>query len=253
MCTPDVLQVPGLLRRAIARGAWVHTVSEFVAAEVVEAFDVDPSRVVAVPNGAPPLVAAGDTGLAPAGRAAAGADRYVLALGTLEPRKDLPTLVRAFDQVADDDPELVLVLAGPDGWGAEQVTAAIAEARHGRRIRRLGWVDDHTRMGLLVGAEVVAYTSVYEGFGLPPLEALACATPVVATRAGALPEVLGDAAEWADPGDPTSVATALRALLLDPARRADIVETGRGRLAAYSWDRTADDLVKLYQRAVEAR
>jgi len=253
MCTPDVLQVPGLLRRAIARGAWVHTVSEFVAAEVVEAFDVDPSRVVAIPNGAPPTMAAGDALVAPGGRAAAGADRYVLALGTLEPRKDIPTLVRAFDQLAADDPELVLVLAGPDGWGAEQVTAAIASARHGRRIRRLGWVDDHTRTALLAGAEAVAYPSVYEGFGLPPLEALASGTPVVATRAGALPEVLGDAAEWAEAGDPASVASALRTVLADPARAAAIVEAGQRRLAAYSWDRTADALVALYQRAADAR
>ncbi len=253
MCTPDVLQVPGLLRRAIARGAWVHTVSEFVAAEVVDAFDVDPSRVVAVPNGAPAFMSAAEALTAPARHAIAGTDRYVLALGTLEPRKDIPTLVRAFDELADDDPELVLVLAGPDGWGAEQVTAAIAAARHGRRIRRLGWVDDRTRTALLVGAEVVAYTSVYEGFGLPPLEALASGTPVVATRAGALPEVLGDAAEWADTGDPSSVAGALRKVLDDPARRADIVETGHGRLAAYSWDRTADGVVALYQRAADAR
>ena len=76
---------------------------------------------------------------------------------------------------------------------------------------------------------------------------------MVATRAGALPEVLGDAAEWADAGDPSSVAAALRAVLDDPARRADIVETGHGRLAAYSWDRTADGVVALYQRAAAAR
>jgi glycosyltransferase involved in cell wall biosynthesis len=253
MCTPDVLQVPGLLRRAIARGAWVHTVSEFVAAEVVEAFDVDPSRVVAIPNGSPSAVPATAGVTAQAGRAAAGAERYVLALGTLEPRKDIPTLVRAFDQVADDDPDLVLVLAGPDGWGADQVTAAVTSARHGDRVRRLAWVDDRTRRSLLVGAEVVAYTSVYEGFGLPPLEALASGTPVVATRAGALPEVLGDAAAWAVAGDPTSVAAALSAVLGDPGRGAEIVASGRERLALHSWDRTVDRLVELYGRAADAR
>jgi glycosyltransferase involved in cell wall biosynthesis len=254
MCTRDVLQVPGLLRRALRRGAWVHTVSEFVAAEVVEAFDVDPSRVIAVPNGAPSPVSPEDvTEAAAIGRRAAGAERYVLALGTLEPRKDIPTLVRAFDEVAATDPGLALVLAGPDGWGAEQVTATIAAARHGDRVHRLGWVDDRTRRGLLAGAAVVAYTSVYEGFGLPPLEALAGATPVVATRAGALPEVLGDAAEWAEPADAGSVAAALRAVLGDADRAAAIVEAGQGRLAAYSWDRTADRLVELYERAAADR
>jgi glycosyltransferase involved in cell wall biosynthesis len=252
MCTPDVLQVPTLLRRALARGAWVHAVSASVAAEVVDVFGADPDRVVAVPNGAPTPVAPHDLATAAAvGRAAAGADRYVLALGTLEPRKDLPTLVRAFDQVADDDPGLRLVLAGPDGWGAEQVTAAVAGARHGDRVRRLGWVDDRTRQGLLAAADVVAYTSIYEGFGLPPLEALASGTPVVATRAGALPEVLGDAPAWAEPGDPASVAAALRSVLDDPDRATAIVEAGRARVAAYSWDRTAAGIVELYRRAAD--
>lgn len=254
MCTADVLQVPTLLRRALARGAWVHTVSSFVAAEVVDALGADPDRVVAVPNGAPPAAPPGDRDrLAPAGRRRAGTDRYVLALGTLEPRKDLPTLVRAFDLLADDDPELALVLAGPDGWGAEAVTRAIAEARHGGRVRRLGWVSDTDRRGLLAGAAVVAYPSVYEGFGLPPLEALAEGTPVVATRAGALPEVLADAAEWADAGDATSVATALAAVLGRPDRAAALVAAGQARLAAYSWDRTAAELTTLYARAAASR
>jgi glycosyltransferase involved in cell wall biosynthesis len=254
MCTRDVLQVPTLLRRAIARGAWVHTVSEYVAAEVVEAFGADASRVVAVPNGAPsPIDPARRPALGDRGRTLAGTDRYVLALGTLEPRKDLPTLVRAFDELAADDPDLGLVLAGPDGWGAEQVTAAIAGAHHGPRVRRLGWVTDADREALLVGASVVAYPSRYEGFGLPPLEALAAGTPVVATRAGALPEVLVDAAEWAEVGDATSVAAGLHAVLSDPGRAAAIVAAGAARLAAFSWDRTADGVVDLYRRAAAAR
>jgi glycosyltransferase involved in cell wall biosynthesis len=161
--------------------------------------------------------------------------------------------VRAFDELAADDPDLALVLAGPDGWGAEAVTAAIAAARHGARVTRLGWVADHDRQALLVGAAVVAYPSRYEGFGLPPLEALASGTPVVATRAGALPEVLVDAAEWADVGDAPALAAGLRRVLDDPVRAAAIVEAGEARLAAYSWDRTADRLVELYERAASAR
>jgi glycosyltransferase involved in cell wall biosynthesis len=250
MCTADVLQVPGLLRRALARGAWVHTVSSTVAAEVVEAFGADPERVVAVPNGAPePLGPGMKASLAPEGRRVAGADRYVLALGTLEPRKDLPTLVRAFDLLAGDDPDLRLVLAGPDGWGADRVAAAILGARHGDRVRRLGWVPDGARRSLLAGAEVVAYPSRYEGFGLPPLEALSVGTPVVATRAGALPEVLDDAAEWAEVGDAGSVASALRRVLDDADRAAAIVRAGHRRLDTYSWDRTAVGITELYRRA----
>ena len=254
LCTPDVLQVPTLLERAIARGAWIHTVSEFVAAEVIDAFGADPSRVVPVGNGAPEAVAADRRpALAAEGRLQAGAERYVLALGTLEPRKDLPTLVRAFDALADEDPDLRLVLAGPDGWGSDAVTAAIAAARHGARVRRVGWVSSEARQALLAGASVMAYPSLYEGFGLPPLEALAAGTPVVATRAGALPEVLVDAAEWATVGDAASVADALRRVLSDPARADEIVAAGAGRLAAYSWNRTTDEIVDLYRRAAATR
>ena len=254
MCTADVLQVPGLLRRALARGAWVHTVSRAVADEVVEHFGADPDRVVAVPNGSPaPLPPSSIPALAERGRRLAGGARYVLAVGTLEPRKDVPTLVRAFDELAGQDRDLHLVLAGPDGWGADDVGHAVETCAHRARVRRLGWVADADKRALLAGAAVLAYPSRYEGFGLPPLEALAAGTPVVATRTGALPEVLGTAAEWAEVGDPASVAAALRRVLEDPDRAAAVVDAGRDRLSRLDWDRTVDGLVEIYRTAVAAR
>jgi glycosyltransferase involved in cell wall biosynthesis len=250
MCTRDTLEIPELLRRAVRRGAWVHAVSEHVAAEVRETFAADPDRVVAIPNGAPlPIDPTSRPALAARGRQVAAAERYVLALGTLEPRKDIPSLVRAFDLLAADNPELHLVLAGPDGWGAEEVTTAIGIAAHASRIRRLGWVDASDRTALLAGAAVVAYPSRYEGFGLPPLEALAAGTPVVASPVGALPEVLVDAAEWAPVADPAGLASAIHTVLDNPARGDAIVAAGARRLAVYSWDRTATALVELYRSA----
>jgi glycosyltransferase involved in cell wall biosynthesis len=250
MCTTDVLQYPDLLRRAVRRGALVHAVSASVAEEVAEVFTVPADRLRVVPNGAPPLRAEADLHeLRATGRRIAGRDRYVLALGTLEPRKDLPTLVEAFDQVAGHDPEVGLVVAGPDGWGATAVTDAIEGAAHRTRIRRLGWVDDPTRDALLAGAAVFAYPSLYEGFGLPPLEALAHRTPVVATRAGALPEVLGAAAAWADVGDADALATAICSVLDDTTRVATLLAAGLERLQQYSWDTTAAAMASLYAEA----
>jgi len=244
LCTADTLQYPGLIRRAVERGATIHAVSQFVADEVIATFAVEPARVVVIPNGVvlpdPAHRAGHDTGLPPGGR-------YVLALGTVEPRKDLPLLVEAFDLRADEDPELRLVIAGPDGWGADALARTVAASPHRSRIVRTGWVDDGRRAALLRDASVYAYPSRYEGFGLPPLEAMASGTPVVATMVGALPEVLGDAALLVAPRDAAALAAALGRVLDDDAIAAALVERGHRRVARYSWDVTADRLVDLYR------
>jgi glycosyltransferase involved in cell wall biosynthesis len=243
MCTPDVLQYRELVRRAIGRGAVVHTPSEFVAAEVREAFAIPADRVVAIHSGVAP-VAGGD---AAAGARLAGGKRYVLALGTVEPRKNLPALVRAFAGVAATDPDVRLVVAGPDGWDRDQFADAVRTSAYRDRIVRVGYVADDDRRDLLAGATVFAYPSRYEGFGLPPLEAMAVSVPVVAAAAGALPEVLGDAARFVDPSDTDDLAGAITELLDDAEAREELVARGRQQVARYSWSQTAEAVVALYR------
>ncbi|MGH8982932.1 MAG: glycosyltransferase family 4 protein [Acidimicrobiia bacterium] len=244
MCTADTLRYPHLIRRALARGATVHAVSDFVAGEVRAEFDLVPERVVRVYAGVRPT-AGGD---AQAGHRLASAPRYVLALGTIEPRKNLPRLVRAFDAVAADERDLRLVVAGPDGWDGDAFAAACGSARHRDRIRRIGYLPEAQRRDLVAGASVFAYPSLYEGFGHPPLEAMAAGVPVVGGRAGALPEVLGDAAILVDPLDEDDIGAGLATVLGDDARRAELVARGRERVTRYQWPEAADDFAGLYRR-----
>ncbi len=199
-----------------------------MAQEVCDVFGVDRARVTRVYQGVDEVT----PGDAARGAKVAGARRYVLALGTIEPRKNLPRLVRAFDAVAADDSGLHLVIAGPPGWGDAELAGAVDAAVHGSRIRRLGYVDDTARRDLLAGARVLAYPSRYEGFGRPPLEAMQAGVPVVASRAGAIPEVLGDAALLVEGDDTDALAGALEQLLSDDELRATLVTRGHARRRA---------------------
>jgi glycosyltransferase involved in cell wall biosynthesis len=182
-----------------------------------------------------------------------GVARYVLAIGTAEPRKDLPALVRAFDHLAERHADLALVLAGPPGWGEDALTAAVQHARAEARVVRTGWLEPSTLAALLTEASVLAFPSLYEGFGFPPLEAMAAGVPVVATRAGSLPEVLGDGASMVDVGDGDGLVAALDRVLDDPDLREHLVAAGAERAASFSWERCGEGLAQLYRDVAEDR
>ena len=178
----------------------------------------------------------------------------ILALGTIEPRKNFSRLVRAFAAVAADDAEVTLTIAGNEGADADHVRATIEELDTPTRgrVRLTGWIDDDERDRLLASARVLAYPSLDEGFGLPMLEAWQHDVPVVAARAGALPEVAVDAALLVDPLDVDALAGALQRALHDDAARCELVDRGRIRLATFSWERTAEGVAAIYRQAMQS-
>jgi glycosyltransferase involved in cell wall biosynthesis len=173
-------------------------------------------------------------------------------VGTLEPRKDVPTLVRAFADIASRHPESLLVLAGGRGWGADAVDAAVGASGLGARIVRTGYVDDAAIPALLRSATAVVYPSLYEGFGLPALEALACGAPLVTTRGTAMEEVAGTSAVLVDPGDRSALAGALEAVLAgtDDDRAASARRSqGFDIVGRHTWERSVELHVGAYRSA----
>ena len=164
---------------------------------------------------------------------------YVLAVGTLEPRKNLARLVAAFAALPDElRTGHQLALVGPEGWDVDEILRAAAASPEDVRV--LGHVDEDRLHALYAGAACFAYPSLYEGFGLPVLEAMAAGAPVVTSTASSLPEVAGDAGLLADPRDVRSIRDALAAVLGDPGRAQALRAAGRERAAGFSWARTAD-------------
>lgn len=172
---------------------------------------------------------------------------YVLYVGTLEPRKNIGGLVDAFAEVvrSSDGAPLDLVLAGKLGWLHEPILERIAMSGLGERVRRIGYVAEGDLAALYATAELFAFPSWYEGFGLPPLEAMACGTPVVSSNAGSLAEVVGDAGLLVEPGSRHELAAAIRAVVEQPDLGARLGHAGRQHAATYTWERTAHETAKL--------
>jgi glycosyltransferase involved in cell wall biosynthesis len=216
-----------VLPRVARAASRLIAVSEFTRRELLELLDAPEEKVRVIPNAVgPPFSAEGE---------AAPGD-YVLAVSTLEPRKNLPRLVEAYGRAGLNG--LPLLVAGAAGWGGVRVA--------GDNVRWLGEVRDDELARLYRGARAVAYVSLYEGFGLPVLEAMACGAPVVAARNGALEEVSGGAAVLVDPLDPDAIAAGLAEAI---ERRDELRPLGIARARTFAWSKVARETVAVYREA----
>jgi glycosyltransferase involved in cell wall biosynthesis len=239
--------------RVVRDAAQIITDSEFVRAEVIAHFGLPAQRVSAVPLGVAPgfrpmEAAAMAPVLAAHGLAAAG---YVLAVGTLEPRKNLATVLAAYSGLPEATRKrFPLVVAGMQGWGMEQTPGAMRGMVAAGEVRLLGYVPQASLQALYAGARLFVYPSIYEGFGLPPLEAMASGVPVIASRRGSLPEVVGDAGVLVEPLDEIELREAIARLLEDDAARRALSASGLDQAAKFGWPRCAAETLAVYEKAL---
>lgn len=175
---------------------------------------------------------------------------FLLAVGTLEPRKNLLTLLRAYSTLPPSVPPLLLV--GKHGWGKTSLIDAIAQLGIKDRVHITGYVPDAVLPSLYNAAEIFVYPSLYEGFGLPVLEAMACGAPVITSNVSSLPEVAGNAAVQVDPSRADDLAEAIRTLLESPDMRTRMRQAGIERSQCFTWDKCAQETLDVYHRVLEA-
>jgi glycosyltransferase involved in cell wall biosynthesis len=237
-----------MTRRTVELADAMITVSHASRRDIEHFFPTTRGRVHVIPNAAHarfrPLEVAREATCLPA----LGINfPYVLFVGTLEPGKNVERLIRAFDVVAADFPQHHLVVAGDRGWLYEGIFAAAQQARARDRIHFLGHQPDDAVVELMNFCDVFVFPSLYEGFGLPPLEAMACGAPVITSNVSSLPEVVGDAAVLVNPLNSEEIAEAIQKVLSDESLRRELRQKGLARASKFSWKNAAKETLMVYQ------
>jgi glycosyltransferase involved in cell wall biosynthesis len=225
------------------------TPTEYIRREVLERLKIAPDKVIAIHEAArPAFTPLAREATAETRRRLGVEDDFILFVGTVEPRKNLHTLVKAFGELLrQTNLRPQLVIAGQRGWLMEDFFAGAGAAE---RVHFTGYLTENELRELYSSCRVFVYPSLYEGFGLPPLEAMACGAPVVASRIGSHTEVLGDAAQLFEPENTDELAAILSRLLQDENERRALREAGRQKAAQYSWPQAARQTLEVYAEAM---
>jgi glycosyltransferase involved in cell wall biosynthesis len=231
-------------RRALCHAQAVITVSEYSKREIGELYPAGMERVVVIPNGLrPPTPVKNAYELLRA--SGLHETEYVLYVGSIEPKKNIELLLQGLRRLGR--PQTKLVLAGSRGSGDYPLGRRIPELGLDGRVVALGYVSEDLLEALYSAARAFVYPSFYEGFGFPPLEAMARGVPTIVSNASSLPEVVGDGALLCDPNNPDELVRRLQDILSDPRLRTELAERGRKRAACFSWSECARRHLQLYE------
>lgn len=238
--------------RVARRATLILTVSEYVRGRIIGVLDIPPERVRAIYHGVSPvfLREIEDPPFEET-RARFGVRRpYILCVGTVQPNKNIVRLLEAFDLLRRSELRgWQLVIAGQSGWMTEPIFAAVEALGLQKDVVFTGFVPDEVLVGLYRFSNLFILPSLSEGFGIPAIEAMACGTPVVASKTGALPEIVEDAGVLIDPYSPEDIARGIYQAATDQALRADLIARGRSRASLFRWERTARETVAAYRDA----
>jgi glycosyltransferase involved in cell wall biosynthesis len=239
---------------AVRRAAVVLTLSDFSKGEIVRRYRVPPDKVLVAPCAADPIFhpLKDKARLAEVRQHYGTGERFILCVGDLQPRKNLKTLIAAYVKLRRADTiRQKLVLVGRKAWLYDDIFAAARMSGYQEELVFTGYVPDDDLVALYNAADLFVYPSIYEGFGLPPLEAMACGTPVVTSNTSALPEVVGDAAMTVGPLDVEALAGAIATVLASADLRARLSALGLQRAATFSWEATARLIASAYRIAAK--
>ncbi|MFP3895333.1 MAG: glycosyltransferase family 4 protein [Anaerolineales bacterium] len=240
--------MPLYCRRATA----IIAVSESTREDIIDLYHIPPKKITVIPEAADPNFCPQPAETIEAVRSRYDLPpRYLLAVGTIEPRKNLSRLADASGPLFDQDLVDALVLVGSKGWLYEDFFRHLETLPWQDRILLTGFVEEEDLPAVYAGALLMVQPSLYEGFGLPVLEAMACGCPVCASNTSSLPEVGGEAARYFDPRDTEGIIHCIGHVLRHPHLHQEMVAKGLARAKAYSWKRTARQTLNLYQRLID--
>ncbi|WP_322820694.1 glycosyltransferase family 1 protein [Chloroflexus sp.] len=238
-------------RLSTRRASRILVVSEHTKREVVGLLGVDPERVVVTPNAVRHHFRPPDPDQLDQFRVRRSLpEHFILYVGTLEPRKNLTTLLEAFALLSRHVPTVPLLIGGGKGWMYEPIFARLEQLQLRDRVKFVGYIPEEELPLWYAAATVFVFPSIYEGFGMPPLEAMACGTPVITSNTSSLPEVVGDAGLMVSPTDTTALAEAMQRILTSPDVRADLRIRGLKRAQQFSWTQTAIKTLEAYRAAL---